>query len=153
MSLPGVLGRARNVLFVENPRAPTAVVYGAGSGTGTCIGTTGPTNSVLQVTYLKPGENDQRATTGDIWEPGYLMVMQGMVEIDNGVHSENEIQDFKKYKAMGMFDTMGFNRVEYTTDTPDATVGTDANSLDNFSSAVTWFYKQTAQWNLSNQAN
>ncbi len=153
MSLPGCLGRCRNVIFVENPRAPTAKTFGTGSGSGSGVGTSSPTNSVLSVTYLKPGENDQRYTSGDVWEPGFLLGQQGMVEIDNGVHTENEIQDFKKYKAVGMFNVMGFNRVEYTTDTPDSSSTTDSNSLDNFSSAVCWNYKQTAQWNLSGQTN
>jgi hypothetical protein len=152
-SLPLVLGRCRNVIFVENPRSPTAKTFGSGSGSGSGVATTGPTNSVLQITYLKPGENDQRFTTGNVWEPGFVMGMQGMVEIDNGLHAENEIQDFKKFKAVGSFNTMGLNRVEYTTDTLDASTPTDANSLDNFSSAVTWFYKQTAQWNQSGQTN
>lgn len=147
-SLPLVLGRARNVLFVENPRAPTAKTYGSGSGSGSGLGTTSPYNSVLEVKYLKPGENDQRHTSGDVWEPGFLMGQNGVAEVDAGVHTEYEIQDFKRFKATGLFDTMGFNRVEYAPDTEVAGNST-STSLDNFASAVTWFYQQNAYWNIA----
>jgi hypothetical protein len=147
-SLPQVLGRARNVLFVENPRAPTARTYGSGSGSGTGLGTTNPYDSVLSTTYLKPGENDQRYTTGNVWEPGFFMGMHGIAEVDAGVHTEYEIQDFKRFKATGLFDTMGFNRVEYAPNTSDTTLNT-STSLDNFSSAVTWFYQQSGYFNIA----
>ena len=147
-SLPLVLGRARNVLFVENPRAPTAKTYGSGSGSGSGIGTTGATNSVMEVKYLKPGENDQRHTSGNVFEAGFLMGMHGIAEVDAGVHTEYEIQDFKRFKATGLFDTMGFNRVEYGPNTPDTTTNS-TTSLDNFSSAVTWFYQQNGYFNIA----
>jgi hypothetical protein len=149
-SLPLVLGRARNVIFVENPRAPTAKTYGSGSGSGSGLGTTSPYNSVLEVKYLKPGENDQRHTSGDIWEPGFLMGMHGIAEVDAGVHTEYEVQDFKRFKATGMFDTMGFNRVEYQPSSGvTASTTTTTTSFDNFSSAVTWFYQQNAYFNIA----
>lgn len=146
--MPLVLGRARNVIFVENPRAPTCKTYGSGSGSGTGVGTTSPGNSVMSVTYLKPGENDQRFTSGNVWEPGVLMGMHGIAEVDAGVHTEYEIQDFKRFKATGLFDTMGFNRVEYGPNTPDTTLNS-TTSLDNFSSAVTWFYQQNGYFNIA----
>jgi hypothetical protein len=146
MSLPGFLGKCRNVIFVENPRAPTAKTFGTGSGSGTMVGTVGDTNSVMEVRYLKPGENDQRHTTGTIWEPGFLMGQHGMAEVDAGVHTEYEVQNFKRIKATGMFNTHGFNRCEYTVDSADATFNT-ATSLDNFSSIVTWFGKQSSYFN------
>jgi hypothetical protein len=110
------------------------------------VGTVGDTNSVMEVRYLKPGENDQRHTTGTIWEPGFLMGQHGMAEVDAGVHTEYEVQNFKRIKATGMFNTHGFNRCEYTVDSADATFNT-ATSLDNFSSIVTWFGKQSSYFN------
>jgi hypothetical protein len=133
-------------VFVENPRAPTAKTFGSGSGSGSGLGTTSPYNSVLEVRYLKPGENDQRHTTGNVFEAGFLIAQQGIAEMDAGVHSEIEVQQFKRIKATGMFDTMGFTRAEYGPDTPTTSTN-DSNSLDNFSSAVSWFGRQTAYWN------
>jgi hypothetical protein len=146
MSLPGVIGRARNILFVENYRAPTAKTFGTGSGPGTMVGTVGDTNSVMETRYLKPGLNDQRHTTGNIWEPGFILGQAGCAEVNSGVHIEYEVQDFKRFKATGMFNTVGFNRVDYGVDNADATTNT-ATSTDNFSSAVTWFRKQTGYFN------
>ena len=144
-SLPLVLGRCRNVIFVENPRAPTARTFGSGSGSGTGVGTTNPANSVLSVTYLKPGENDQRYTSASngVWEAGFLMGQGGMGEIDNGVHTEYEVQDFKRFKATGLFNVYGLNRADYKVDSFDTTFNTKT-SLDNFSSAVTWFLQQSS---------
>ena len=151
-SLPLVLGRCRNVIFVENPRSPTAKTFGTGSGSGTGVGTSTPTNSVMSVTYLKPGENDQRYTTGNVWEAGFLMGQGGMGEIDNGVHTEYEVQDFKRFKATGLFDVYGLNRADYKVDAFDATYNTKT-SIDNFSSAVTWFLQQSGYFSYPTQTN
>jgi hypothetical protein len=141
-SLPLVLGRCRNVIFVENPRAPTARTFGSGSGSGTGQNTSSPANSILSVSYLRPGDNDQRYTTGNYFEAGYLMGVRGIAEVDAGVHTEVEVQAFKQLKATGMFDTMGFNRVEYDLDT------VTNSSISNFSSAVSWFFPQTQYFNV-----
>jgi hypothetical protein len=78
------------------------------------------------------------------------MGMHGIAEVDAGVHTEYEVQDFKRFKATGMFDTMGFNRVEYQPSSGvTASTTTTTTSFDNFSSAVTWFYQQNAYFNIA----
>jgi hypothetical protein len=96
----------------------------------------------VSVSYLRPGDNDQRYTTGNYFEAGYLMGVRGIAEVDAGVHTEVEVQAFKQLKATGMFDTMGFNRVEYDLDT------VTNSSISNFSSAVSWFFPQTQYFNV-----
>jgi hypothetical protein len=140
-TIPGAKIRINDVIIVENGRAPTAKIYGSGSGSGSGVASTNPSNAVIEIKYCKAGDTDERHTTGTIWEPGFFISPSAIAQIDAGLHTEYEIQDFQRIKATGWFNTYGLNRVDYDLDTKTTT------SINNFSSAVTWFEQQSSAFN------
>jgi hypothetical protein len=130
--LPQALGQIANVVLVEDPRAPTAQVYGTGSGSSTASAT----NAIYTDFYLKPGLNDARST-GD-YEACFFLGQGAIADLEpESAHYETEFQYLKKTVIKGAMGSRGFNRMDYEKSTPDAT------SKINQSSGIIWARRQS----------
>jgi hypothetical protein len=133
--LPQYLGQVGNVILVEDPRAPTAKVYGSGSGSNT----SSASNAIYTDFYLKPGLNDPRST-GDL-EACFFLGQGAVADLEpEAPHFETETQYLKKSVVKGALGSRGFNRMDYEKSTPTST------SKINQSSAVIWCRKQTSSF-------
>jgi hypothetical protein len=130
--LPQVLGQVGNVVLVEDPRAPTAQVYGTGSGTNV----NSSTNAIYTDFYLKPGLNDVRST--GVYEACFFLGQGAVADVEpEPAHYEQEYQYLKKTIIKGAMGSRGFNRMDY-----DKSTATDTSKI-NQSSGVIWCRKQT----------
>jgi hypothetical protein len=131
--LPLVLGQVGNVVLIEDPRAPTAKVYGSGSGSNV----SSASNAIFTDFYLKPGLNDARST-GDL-EASFFLGQGAIADVEpEAAHYETETQFLKKVQIKGAMGSRGFNRMDYEKSTPTAT------SKINQSSGIIWCRKQTS---------
>lgn len=130
--LPQVLGQVANVVLVEDPRAPTAKVYGSGSGTNN----NSATNAIWTDFYLKPGLSDTRST-GDL-ELCYFLGQGAIADLEpEPAHYETETQYLGKTVIKGALGSRGMNRMDYDKST------TTTTSKVNQSSGIMVVRKQT----------
>ena len=130
--LPQVMGQVGNVVLIEDPRAPTAQVYGTGSGSNTASAS----NAIYVDYYLKPGLNDQRSP--GVYEACFFLGAGSIADLDvEKAHYETESQYLGKTQIKGALGSRGFNRMDY-----DKSTGQSATTKVNQSSSVLWCRKQ-----------
>jgi hypothetical protein len=133
---PQVLGKVGMTWLVTDPRAPSVLVSGTGSGS-----TTGSTvNAVYADFYQKPGLNDARAL-GTSGEACFFLGKGGLLDLEREpTHYETEKQMLNKVLIKGACGSRGFNRVSFDKSTATAT------SKINQSSGIIWVRPQTSSF-------
>jgi hypothetical protein len=138
-NFPLSLGQFKNVILMEDPRAPAAKAYGTGSGSSTASAT----NAVYVDSFLKPGLNDQRTALGstDVMEACFFLGKGAFADIEQEpAHYEDESQYLGKVVIKGAMGSRGFSRMDYDFSSKTVT------SIKNQSSGVMWVRKQVASF-------
>ena len=124
MNYPNVLGRYGVLLLIEDPRAPTILPGGSAAPFSLTTG------------YLFPGENDQRSTSPNARDLGFLIGRAALIKWETeGLHYEIEdALTYRKFRGRGAFGTAGVQQTQYDVDTNQ-----NATSREQFSSIALAF--------------
>jgi hypothetical protein len=116
-TIPGMLGRVRNMWIVEDERAPTLTV---GGSTGTYTLTPG---------FVQPGNNDDRnlnpwsANSGSlnyVFDVGFVLGAGALAEwVVNDLQYAKESTEYGKFQGKGSWLCGGIQLVRFDVDTPD----------------------------------
>lgn len=127
MKWPNVLGRFGSLLLVEDPRNPVILPGG----------TAAP--FTLTASYLQPGNNDERSTSVNARDIGFLLGKAAIVKWETEkLHFEVELANtYGKFRGRGAFGTYGIQQVQYDLDTVSNT------TREQFSSIILAFSRNT----------
>jgi len=103
MEWPNYLGDFGNLILIEDPRSPTLLLGG--------------TNSPFTLTagYLYPGRNDQRSTSVNARDVGFLLGKGALIDWEaESLHWETEnALTYNKFRGRGGFGTCGVQQTQY----------------------------------------
>jgi hypothetical protein len=132
---PGVVGRVRSLLIVEDQRNPEVL----------CTNSYG--DNAMTAKYLNPGNEDDRvksvysATANPLWEIGYLLGAGAILDWEvNPLHFEMEKTEYGKIYGKGAFTERGIQLALYDTDHTDDAVTVETENFGSialFMSAAT----------------
>lgn len=110
LMFPGLLGEWKNILLVEDERAPTLTLAGSAG------------NYSLTANYMRYGNNDERDTSATARQVGYLLGKGPLIEwYPDRIHHEYDDYNYRKWIGKGYFGMIGDTLRMYDQASPTST--------------------------------